>query len=220
MKKAAEYATRLSAGCALARGCVKLLGDLWNGRGVFASLAALPWWRLLLVECTAFTVVCGGFYLLRYEASAGRYREALSRTADELQAVVLQLDVERRALEAAHHRREVLAEFVLDKESRARLLSAITDSTVHPGLSFVSISPLPKENLERYARCRASLTVAGAFGDFLRFLRTLESDGVPCSIVGMDVVSRWDKSKPEWFTFLVETYAEADAQAPSGGRAP
>jgi hypothetical protein len=36
----------------------------------------------------------------------------------------------------------------------------------------------------------------------------------------MDVVSRWDKSKPEWFTFLVETYAEADAKPPSGGQAP
>jgi hypothetical protein len=214
MKKAAGYATRLSAGCA------RLLADLWNGRGAFAPLAALPWWRLLLVECALLTAVCGGFYLLRYEASATRYREALDRTANELRAVVVRLDVERRALEAAQHRREVLAGFVLDKEARARLLSAITDSTAHPGLSFVSISPLPKENLDHYARCRASLTVAGAFDDFLRFLRSLESSGAPCSIVGMDVVSRWDKGKPEWFTFLVETYAEADAPPPGGGTAP
>jgi Tfp pilus assembly protein PilO len=180
----------------------------------------MPWWRLLLIECAVLTVICGGFYMLRYEASARRYREALNRTSGEIQAVVLQIDVERRALEAAQHRREVLARFVLDKESRARLLSAITDSTVHRGLSFVSISPLPKENLQHYARCRASLTVAGSFRDFLHFLRTLESDGVPCSIVGLDVVSRWDKGKPEWFTFLVETYAEADVEQPRGGPAP
>ncbi len=213
MKKATGYTTRLYAGCE------KLLGDLWNGRRWFARLAEAPRWRVLLIECAVLAVICGGYYLLRYEAAAARCRETLGRTSTELQAVVLELEAERRELDAARRRRDVLAGFVLDKESRARLLSAITDPAAHPGLAFVSMSPLPKQNFEKYARCRTSLTVAGAFDDFLRFLRKLESDGTPCSVVRIDVESRWDKEKPERFSFLVETYAEADAQSLEGGPA-
>lgn len=191
---------------------VKLFGDLWHGRGAFARLAEAPRWRVLLVECAVLAVVCGGFYLRRYEATAARYHETLGRTSDELMSVVLELEAERRELEAARARRDLLAGFVLDKESQARVLSTITDAAAHPGLEFVSMSPLPKQNLAKYARCRASVTVTGAFEDFLRFVRTLESEGTPCSVIKIEVASRWEgeKPKPERISFLVETYAEAD----------
>ncbi len=191
---------------------VKLFGDLWHGRGAFARLAEAPRWRVLLVECAVLAVVCGGFYLRRYEATAARYRETLGRTSDELTSVVLELEAERRDLEAARERRDLLAGFVLDKDSQARVLSTITDPAAHPGLEFVSMSPLPKQNLPKYARCRVSVSVRGGFEDFLRFVRALESDGTPCSMVKIEVDSHWtaEKPEPEQFSFLVETYAEAD----------
>jgi Tfp pilus assembly protein PilO len=171
----------------------KLFGDLWHGRGAFARLAEAPRWRVLLVECAVLAMVCGGFYY-------------------ELMSVMLELEAERRELEAARARRDLLAGFVLDKESQARVLSTITDPAAHPGLEFVSMSPLPKQNLAKYARCRASVTVTGAFEDFLRFVRTLESEGTPCSLIKIEVASRWEEEKPksERISFLVETYAEAD----------
>jgi len=193
---------------------VKRLSDLWNGRGWFARLAMVPRWRILLVECAMLALVCGGFYLTRYEASAARYRQTLSRTSNELRAVALEIEAERRDLDAARGRQDLLAGFVLGKESQAQLLSAMTDSAAHPGLEFVSMSPMPKQNLEKYARCRALLGVEGAFDDFLRFLRELESEPAPCSVIRIDVTSQWANEMPESISFLVETYTEADPQLP------
>lgn len=198
---------------------VKRLSDLWNGRGWFVRLAMAPRWRILLVECAVLALICGGFYLTRYEASAARYRETLSRTSNEIKAVTLEIEAERRVLDAARRRQEMLAGFVLGKDSQAQLLSAMTDSAAHPGLEFVSMSPMPKQNLEKYARCRALLGIEGAFGDFLRFLRQLESEPAPCSVIKIDVTSQWDNEMPERISFLVETYTEADPQMPEGSPA-
>jgi len=205
----------------LSAACVKLCGDLWNGRGLFARLAEAPRWRVLLVECAVLAVACGGFYLMRYEASAASYRKALSRMSNELTGVVLELEVERRDLDAACARRDVLAGFVLDKESQARQLAGITGSDVLQGLELVSMSPQPKENLEQYARCRILLTVEGAFGDFVRFLRRLESSAVACSIIEMDVAATGDdKRRRERISFLVETYTNADPPDRANGVRP
>lgn len=214
MQKVTGFATRSSAAFG------KLLGDLWNGRGRFARLAEARRWRVLLVECAMLAVVCGGYYLTRYETSAARYRETLSSTSNELTAVVLGLEAERRELDAARRRQEVLRGLVLDKESRARLLSAVTDSSAYPGLEFVSMLPLPKENVQEYARCRVTLTVEGAFEDFLGFLRRLESEGTACSVVKIDMESRWEERAPERISFVIETYAEADQQTPKGDAGP
>jgi hypothetical protein len=194
----------------------KLLGDLWNGRGRFARLAEARRWRVLLVECAILAMVCGGWYLARFQASARHYRQALSLTANELNAVVLGLDAERHELDAARTRRQVLGALVLDKESRAQLLSRITAAEASPGLEFVSMLPLPKQNFERYARCRVTLTVEGAFEDFLTLLRRLETDGSPCALVKLDVESRWETGQPERISFVLETYAEADPVSPGG----
>jgi Tfp pilus assembly protein PilO len=208
-------------------GFAKLLGDLWHGRGAFIRLAETSRLRVLLVECAFLALVCGGFYLVRYEASAVRYRQALSRTSAELHAVLLDLEAERRELETARARRDRLASFILDKESRAELFSKITSPSAHSGLEFISMSPQPKRNLEQYARCRAALSVEGGFVDFLRFLRKLESEGIPCSVISIEVEARADtpgaeaepgtktaaapvKETGERISFLVETYAEAD----------
>jgi Tfp pilus assembly protein PilO len=204
MQKAMESASRSSPAF------VKLFSDLWNGRGRFARLAEARRWRVLLVECAVLALVCGGWYLTRYEASARHYREALSLTANELNAVVLGLDAERQDLEAARHRRDVLGALVLDKDTRAQLLSAVTAAKANPGLEFVSMLPLPKQNFERYARCRVTLTVEGAFEDFLTLLRRLETDGSPCTLVKLDVESRWESGESERIAFVLETYAEAD----------
>jgi Tfp pilus assembly protein PilO len=169
----------------------KLPGDLWNGRGVFAPLAEVARWRIVLVECALLVLVCGGVYLLRYEARAARYREALGRTSEQLRSVVLELEAERRDLSAARLRRDLLAGFILDKDSRASLLSSLTDPALHPGLEFISISPQPKEDLEQYARCRSLVTVEATFDDLLRFVRWLETEGTPCSLVQLDVDSQY-----------------------------
>ena len=149
---------------------------------------------------------------------------------------MLDLEAERRVTATVAQRRDLLAGFVLDKEAQAQLLSAMTDTAAHPGLEFVSMSPLPKENLEQYARCRASLAVEGGFGSFLRFLRKLESEGTPCSIIEIDVTSplgterarsgssrsqatRSPGKEVERISFLVETYAVADPPALEKGQA-
>jgi hypothetical protein len=206
MNMVKEYSSRLSAGFA------KLLGDVWHGRGAFSPLAEVARWRVVLVECAALAIVCGGVYLLRYEARAAHHREALERTAAQLRSVVLELEAERRDLEAARERRDLLAGFILDKDARAALLSSLTDRSVHPGLEFVSISPQPKENLEQYARCRSLLTVEVGFDDLLRFLRCLETEGTPCSLVQLDVESQYR---------IGQTVRERAERAPGGaGRAP
>ncbi len=183
MKQVRVYATRLSASCA------KLLADLWHGRGAFARVAQVARWRLLLVECAVLAMTCGGFYLLRYEAATARYRQALRRTSDELQAIVLELEADRRELQAVRQRRDLLAGLILSKNAKAQLLSDLTDPEGHPGLEIVSISPQPKENGEQYARCRSLISMEGCFDDFLRFLRRLESTGAPCAVVEINVQS-------------------------------
>lgn len=204
----------------------KWLSDLWNGRGAFAPLAALARWRVVLVECAVLAIVCGGVYLLRYQARAAHQRDLLQHTAARLNSVVLELEAERRDLAAAQHRRDVLAGFILDKEGRARLLSSLTDASERSGLEFVSISPEPKENFEQYARCRSLLTVEAGFDDLLGFVRRLETEGTPCSLVQLDIESKTRARAAasaaaqgaagakaiarERVTLVIETYATAD----------
>lgn len=194
----------------MSAGFVKLLGDLWYGRGAFAPLAAAPRWRVLLVESTVLALVCGGFYLLRYEASAQRYRRALKQTAEQLQSVTLELEAEHRELDAARDRRRVLGGFMLDKDSRARLLSELTAASSHPGLVFQSVSPQPEEPIGEHVQWRTVVTLSGDFDALLGFLRWLERSGSPCSVLKVDVESRWEAEKPERFSLLLETYSEAD----------
>jgi len=224
MNQAKVYASKLSASCA------RLLADLWHGRGAFARLAQVARWRVLLAECAVLAITCGGFYLLRYEAAATRYRQALRRTSDELNAVVLELEAERRELRATRQRRDLLAGLILSKNAKAQLLSDLTDPEKHPGLEIVSISPQPKENGEQYARCRSLISMEGCFDDFLRFLRRLETTGAPCAVVELNVqsvslnpqgggggtaheASAEAGAGREWrerISLVIETYATAD----------
>ena len=204
MKKAVTtWSSRLSAGCA------KLLGNAWHGRGAFGRLAAVSPWRVALVECALLALVCGGFYLLRYQASAERYRAALKRTSDELRYVVLELESERRDLRAARERRDLLGSLVLDKEARARLISELSSVSAHPGLEFLAVSPQPERPVGEHVQHRALMALSGNFGDFVGFLRWLEASGTPCALLQVDVESRWDSEKPERFSLLVETYGRA-----------
>jgi len=173
----------------LSASCGKLLADLWHGRGAFARLAQVPRWRLLLVECAVLAITCGGFYLLRYEAAAAHCRHSLRYTSDQLRAVVLELEADRRELQTLRARRDLLAGLILSKEARAQLLSELTDPAMHPGLEIVSISPQPKENHERYARCRSQISMEGGFDDLLCFLRDLELAGAPCAVIEIAVQS-------------------------------
>jgi Tfp pilus assembly protein PilO len=183
MKQARAFASKLSASC------TKLLADLWHGRGAFARLAHVPRWRLLLIECAVLAITCGGFYLLRYEAAARRCRQSLHRTSDQLNAVVLELEAERRDLESTRQRRDLLAGLILSKNAKAQLLSDLTDPEKHPGLEIISISPQPKENGEQYARCRSLISMEGSFNDFLRYMRWLELTGTPCAVVELNIQS-------------------------------
>lgn len=210
----AGYATRLF------RGFGTLLGDLWHGRRWCARLAAASRCRVLLIECTVLAVVCGGYYFARYEAGAARRRAAMARTSSELRAVMLDLEAKRGDLAATRQRREFLKGFVLDKEAQARLLSSITNAEAHPRLEFLSMLPLPKENVGSYARCRTRFSVRGAFGDFLAFLRRLEAEAVPCLVVQLDVESSGKEGEPEKISFLLETYALADPEPAEARRAP
>jgi Tfp pilus assembly protein PilO len=201
-------------------GFARLFGDAWYGRGAFARLAEASRWRVVLVECAVLALVCGGFYLLRYQASVQSCRSGLEATSEALRATVLELEVERRALHAEQERLEVLSGLVLDKEGRARLLSELTVASAHPGLEFVSVSPQSEETAGRYVRCRTLMAFSGGFEDLVRFLRRIEAAGTPCAVLQVEVESRWDSEKPERFSLLTETYGEADPETskPEPGR--
>jgi len=196
----------------LSAGFTSLLGDVWYGRGAFARLAEMSRWRVVLVECALLAIVCGGFYLLRYQTAAENYRNGLTRTSNELQATVIELEAERRALHAAERRLDVLSGLVLDKDARARLLSELTTPAAwrDPDLEFLSVSPQPDETAGERVRCRVLLALSGSFEDFVRFLRSLEAPGTSCVVLQVEIESRWDSGKPERFSLLIETYAEAD----------
>lgn len=201
----------------LSAGFTRLLGDVWHGRGACARLAETPRWRVVLVECALLVLVCGGFYLARYEASARNYRYRLERISSELQAAVLDLEAERRALQEERLRHDVLSDLILDREERARLLSELTASPAHPGLEFLSVSPQPEQAVGDHVAHRVLMVLSGSFEDLARYLRRLEEDGEPCAVVGLEIESRWDKEKAERISLLIETYGEAVASTTQTG---